>query len=76
MNPNNAGISPPSITAPTEISGGLDKNNIGFQMMKKLGKQHNNKTIKIKFIVILNIIIIVIIVVIINGKMLTLKYNK
>jgi len=38
MNPNNAGISPPSITAPTEISGGLDKNNIGFQMMKKLGK--------------------------------------
>jgi len=36
-NSNNAGIGSPSIAAPTEISGGLDKNNIGFQMMKKLG---------------------------------------
>jgi len=33
-----AGLGLGSSSLSTEISGGLDKNNIGFQMMKKLGK--------------------------------------
>jgi len=37
INTGNAGLGSQSISTPTEISGGLDKNNIGFQMMKKLG---------------------------------------
>jgi len=32
------GVGLGSSTVSTEVSGGLDKNNIGFQMMKKLGK--------------------------------------
>jgi len=37
MGPTGAGLGSSTLPTPTDVSRGLDKNNIGFQMMKKLG---------------------------------------